>query len=88
MLGSAFTLVVGWLLEHPPMGRATLGYVVAFALAGIAGLTSSWQLAMSAEPRMTDAGPHTPIRDKLRAPFRDANFRRLDDGAVTAAYAR
>ena len=77
VLGSAFTLVVGWLLEHPPLGRAMLGYVVAFALAGLAGLTSSWHLAMSAEPRMTDAGPHTPMRDKLRAPFRDRNFRRL-----------
>jgi Major Facilitator Superfamily len=77
VLGCAFTLATGWLLEHPPEGRADNAYAIAFGAAGLAGLASSWYLARCAEPRMTHAGPSASMRNKLAAPFRDRNFRHL-----------
>ena len=77
VLGCAFTRATGWLLEHPPQAWAGNAYAIAFSAAGLAGLASSWYLARCAEPRMTDAGPAASMRDKLAAPFRDRNFKRL-----------
>ncbi len=77
LAGGLFTLGAGWLLEHPPSGQPMLAYAAAFAVAGVAGLCGVFQLARCPEPRMTDAGPHARMRDKLRAPFHDRNFGRL-----------
>jgi hypothetical protein len=77
VLGCVFTLAVGWLLERPPQGRPGLGYAIAFAGSGLAGLASSWYLARCPEPRMQRAGPAVSLSAKLAAPFRDRGFRRL-----------
>jgi MFS family permease len=77
VLGCVFTLGVGWLLDHPPRGRADLAYAIAFAGSGIAGFASCAWLARCPEPRMAPAGPVVRARDKLAAPFRDRNYRRL-----------
>ncbi|MGN6528815.1 MAG: MFS transporter [Burkholderiaceae bacterium] len=77
VLGCVFTLGVGWLLDHPPRGRADLAYAIAFAGSGVAGLVSCAWLARCPEPHMAPAGPVVRARDKLAAPFRDRNYRRL-----------
>lgn len=76
-LSCAATLAVGLLSDHPPLDDPRLVYVVAFLFAGIACVMSLTHLARADEPRMADAGPSVPMWDKLRAPFRDTNFRRL-----------
>jgi MFS family permease len=74
---SVATLAVGALVDHPPGDDERLAYVLAFAAAGVAGAVSLWHLARAVEPQMVSAGPPAPMREKLRAPFRDRNFRRL-----------
>ena len=77
VLGCLFTLVTGWLLEHPPQGRPELAYAIAFAGSGLAGLASCWYIGRCPEPPMTRSGLTISVRRKLAAPFRDGNFRRL-----------
>src|ERR1700712_318991 len=77
VLGCLFTLFAGWLLEHPPRGRPELAYAIAFAGSGLAGLASCWYVGRCPEPRMTRSGLAVSVRQKLAAPFRDRNFRRL-----------
>ena len=77
VLGCVFTLGVGWLVEHPPQGDASLAYALAFAGSGLAGLVSTFYLARCPEPAMDPAGPAVSMRRKLAAPFRDAGFRPL-----------
>ena len=77
VLGCAFTLSAGWLLETRSAADAGSIYALAFALAGVAGLASSWHLGCTVEPPMTRSGPQVSMRAKLAAPFHDANFRTL-----------
>lgn len=77
VLGCVFTLGVGWLVEHPPLGEVSLAYSIAFAGSGLAGLVSTLYLARCPEPRLASAGPAGPIRARLAAPFRDPEFRPL-----------
>lgn len=77
VLGCLFTLFAGWLLEHPPGGRPELAYAIAFAGSGLAGLASCWYVSRCPEPAMTRSGLAVSVRQKLAAPFRDGNFRRL-----------
>ncbi|HYF60777.1 MAG TPA: MFS transporter [Burkholderiaceae bacterium] len=77
VLGGAATLAVGWLVDHPPWGDPIHAYAIAFAVAGVAGFVSAFYLARCPEPRMEDAGPPATLRDKLRAPLSDPNFRGL-----------
>jgi MFS family permease len=78
VLGSAFALAVGWLLERRSSSAAIhQTYAIAFAVAGLAGLASSWHLSRCHEPPMAPAGPSVSMRAKLAAPFRDGNFRHL-----------
>lgn len=74
---SVATLAVGVLVDHPPGDDAMNAYVIAFLCAAAAGALSTLYLARASEPQMHDAGPVLPMREKLRAPFRDRNFRRL-----------
>jgi MFS family permease len=73
----ACTLGVGWLLDDRAAEGAGAVYATAFALAGIAGLASSWHLGQCREPPMARAGPAVSMRTTLAAPFRDENFRAL-----------
>jgi MFS family permease len=59
-------------------GESTLeGYAIAFAAAALAGFVSSWHIARVPEPQMVRSGPPPPVLAMVRAPFRDANFRRV-----------
>ncbi|MBL0422728.1 MFS transporter [Ramlibacter sp. AW1] len=71
------TLAAGALVDHPPLGQTANAYVVAFLLAGLAGFVSSSYLARTPEPLMPDAGPASELGERMAAPFRDRNFRRL-----------
>ena len=71
------TLAAGALVEHAPLDEPIHGYALAFVLGSLAGLVSSWYLERAPEPRMQDAGPPGRLRERLGAPFRDANFRKL-----------
>lgn len=78
--GCVFTLAAGWLVEHPPQGDTNLAFAIAFAGSGIAGLIGTYYLERCPEPLLMPAGPMGStgsIRQKLAAPFRDQNFRRL-----------
>ena len=77
VLGCVFTLAAGWLVEHPPFGSTANAYALAFAGAGVTGLASCWYLGRCVEPPMLRAGPASSMRDKLAAPFRNPEFRRL-----------
>ncbi len=71
------TLAAGLLVERAPFENRLHGYALAFLVGGVAGFVSSAFLARAPEPRMRDAGPPGPLRERLGAPFRDVNFRRL-----------
>ncbi len=71
------TLAAGLLVERLPGAEPLQGYALAFVVAGLAGFLSSALLARAPEPRMRDAGPPGALRERLAAPFRDGNFRRL-----------
>ncbi len=71
------TLAAGLLVERGPFVNPLHGYALAFAIGGLAGFASSAFLARAPEPRMQDAGPQGALRERLEAPFRDLNFRRL-----------
>jgi predicted MFS family arabinose efflux permease len=75
-IACAATLAAGALVDRSRDG-SLLGYAQAFVVAALAGFVSSWYLSRAPEPRMSDAGPVLPIRERLWAPFRDAEFRHL-----------
>ncbi len=53
------------------------GYAIAFVAAALAGFVSSWHIARVPEPQMVRAGAPAPVLAMVRAPFGDANFRRV-----------
>jgi MFS family permease len=71
------TLAAGALVDHAPPHRTIQAYALSFALAGLAGFVSSFYLSRAPEPVMQSAGPAAPMLQRLREPFRDANFRAL-----------
>ena len=71
------TLAAGLLVDHPPFGVANYAYAASFAAAALAGFASSACLARTPEPVMPVAGPAMPLRDMLREPLGDGNFRHL-----------
>ncbi|MDB5890869.1 MAG: hypothetical protein JWP47_1700 [Polaromonas sp.] len=71
------TLAAGLLVDHPPAGVANYAFAIVFIAAGMAGFASSACLARAPEPVMPFTGPAMPLRDMLREPLRDANFRHL-----------
>jgi MFS family permease len=71
------TLGAGLLVDHPPWGLAQYAYCAAFLGAGLAGLASSFCLLRTPEPTMPPSGPVLGMREMLREPLRDMNFRRL-----------
>ena len=73
----AGTLAAGLLIDHWPYGEKLHAYSVSFGVAGLAGFVSAWFLTRVPEPQMLHAGPHTSLLDRIAAPFRDANFRRV-----------
>jgi MFS family permease len=75
--GSLGALVAGQLVQHWPFGERLQAYAVAFALAGAAGLVSTYYLASVPEPQMNGSRPPAPVLAMLRSPFRDLNFRRV-----------
>ncbi|MGQ3096210.1 MAG: MFS transporter [Roseateles sp.] len=71
------TLGAGVLVEHPPLDSRMLAFTLCFAGAGIAGLLSSASLYRCPEPEMDAGGPVRRMRDQLRGPFIDRDFRGL-----------
>jgi MFS family permease len=74
VLASLGATVAGQLVQHWP-GERLHAYSVAFALAAAAGVVSTYYLATVPEPAMARAP--LPVAAMIRAPFRDANFRRV-----------
>lgn len=77
VLASLGALAAGHLVEHWPLAEPLHAYSVNFAAAGVVGLTGLHFLARVPEPPMARTGPPQPIRQLLRAPLLDPNFRRL-----------
>jgi MFS family permease len=77
LVGSLGALFAGQAVQRWPFGDPIHGYALAFAAAGLAGLASSYQLARTPEPRMAPSAGALPVHAMLRAPFFDANFRRV-----------
>jgi hypothetical protein len=77
LVGSMGALFAGQVVQRWPFGDPIHGYAVAFAAAGLAGLGSSYHLARTAEPPMAASAEALPVHAMLRAPFFDANFRRV-----------
>ncbi len=71
------TLAAGKLVDSAPRGDPMYAYAAAFAIAGIAGFISSWHLGRAPEPAMPSGAPAVRALERLRQPFRHANFRRL-----------
>lgn len=75
---SAGALFAGQAVQRWDGANPLEGYAVAFAAAALAGFVSSWHIARVPEPQMAArTGPPPPVLAMLRAPFRDANFRRV-----------
>ncbi|HYX63474.1 MAG TPA: MFS transporter [Burkholderiales bacterium] len=77
VLASLGALAAGQLVQHWPGTEKLHAYAIAFIAAGIAGFVSIYYLSQVPEPRMQRTGPHTPLLEMLRAPFLDADFRRV-----------
>lgn len=71
------TLAAGAWVDRGPMAGTVQAYAVALVAAALAGLASSVYLARAPEPQMHDAGPAVRTGERLLAPFRDRNYRRL-----------
>jgi MFS family permease len=71
------TLAAGALVDHWHGADHLHAYGVAFAVAGCTGFISSFHIGRTPEPQMGNAGPPVRVRDLLRLPFGDRNFRRL-----------
>jgi MFS family permease len=74
VLASLGATVAGQLVQHWP-GEPLHAYSMAFVLAVLAGVVSTYYLASVPEPVMARAP--LPVAAMIRAPFRDANFRRV-----------
>ncbi|WP_167784832.1 MFS transporter [Ramlibacter rhizophilus] len=77
LLACVGTLAAGALVDHGGFEPKLHAYGLAFVLAALAGFVSSAYLARAPEPLMQDAGPKVRMGERLAAPFRDTNFRRL-----------
>src|SRR5689334_20818471 len=77
VLASLGALAAGQVVQHWQGPDKLDAYAIAFVGAGIAGFASVYYLGQVPEPRMQQTGPRTPLLAMLRAPFLDANFRRV-----------
>ncbi|MGZ5180865.1 MAG: MFS transporter [Ramlibacter sp.] len=71
------TLGAGALVDRAPPHQTVYAYAISFGIAGLAGFVSSYFLSRAPEPAMHRSGPSAPMRERLREPFRDSNFRSL-----------
>ena len=71
------TLGAGALVDNFPPHRTIYAYALSFGIAGLTGFVSSYYLSRAPEPVMFDGGPAGRMLERLREPFRDANFRSL-----------
>jgi MFS family permease len=82
-MGMAASLLGGWVIDHATglfgEGRTIYAYSVISLLGAAAGFASAWWLSRVPEPRMRAVDPEErpALFAMLRAPLRDANFRRL-----------
>jgi MFS family permease len=77
VLSSAGALSAGYLVQAWPLEDKLQAYAIAFVAAGAAGFISTHYLVSVPEPEMPRTGPPLPLRDLLRAPFADLNFRNV-----------
>lgn len=75
VLASLGATLAGQLVHHWPYADPVHGYSVAFVLAAVAGVVSTYYLTRVPEPPM--ARPAAPVAAMIRAPFRDSNFRKV-----------
>lgn len=77
VLASLGALGAGYLVQNWPGAEKLHAYSIAFVAASAAGFVSVHYLGQVPEPVMQRTGPRTPLFEMLRAPFLDANFRRV-----------
>ena len=77
ILACVGTLVAGAIVERLGRTGSLGGYALVFALAALCGFISSAYLARAPEPQMKTAGPLGHPAQRLWAPFRHPNFKRL-----------
>ena len=75
VLASLGATLAGQLVHHWPLAEPLHAYSTAFVLAVAAGVVSTYYLTLVPEPAM--ARPAAPVAAMIRAPFRDANFRKV-----------
>lgn len=76
-LACGATLLAGVLVDHPPFGKLGLSYTLTFGMAGLAGFASSLCLARTPEPTMPARSETIGLRQLVREPLGDRNFRRV-----------
>jgi len=77
VLASLGALAAGYLVQHWPGAEKLPAYAISFAAAGVVGFISVYYIAQVPEPVMQGTGPTQPLFTMLRAPFEDAEFRRV-----------
>ena len=75
LIAAIGTLIAGRVVEARWFDDPLAPFALAFFAAGLAGLTSSWFLARAPEPRMAPPAARLGIRQRLRLPLRDRDFR-------------
>jgi MFS family permease len=77
LVAGAGALLAGQAVDQTTGRDRMLAFAACFALAGLAGFVSAWQLSRVPEPPMTPRATLEPLHRLLRAPLADTNFRRL-----------
>jgi MFS family permease len=77
LVAAVGALLAGQAIDRTPGHARDLAFAGCFALAGLAGFASAWQLSRAPEPPMSPRASHEPLHLMLRRPLADTNFRRL-----------
>jgi MFS family permease len=77
LVAAVGALLAGQAIDRTPGHARDLAFAGCFALAGLAGFASAWQLSRAPEPPMSPRASHEPLHVMLRRPLADTNFRRL-----------
>jgi MFS family permease len=77
VLACVGALGAGHVVQHWAAPERLHAYALSFAAASLVGFVGLRYLAAVPEPKMARSGPPLPLMSLMRAPWRDANFRRV-----------